>query len=830
MNNGAFGENFPYSNFHDLNMDWIIKIAKDFLDQYTHIQETIENGLDALDEKATNLEALLQAWYDTHSEDIANQLADALEELNDWYTEHQNYLDATLAQNIGAFDAHAEAKAQQTIESIPADYTNLSNTVREQGYENDDLLDMIKYGYTQTPYSPVIDPSYWVNTFADSYVIGMKIPFKMGYIKNINIHRHSIASDNIVLVLITDLDLNILQKLSGTYPGTEIDFPVNTYIDKDFYVFIRCINLEYGFVEQPHIARDWYEGAFNPNYTKKIGEHLDGTWRESQAEFCFNFQVNMMPIEQIAVDCSDFVLNEHRNNTVYQPILDQVALSNLTGVQLTCNSFLYPAGYVKTINFNLTSSNNGGRVLIDIINEDHVILKKAIGNKTTGAGVQSFIIDEYIDEPFHIAFYCPNLGFQTTSANPTNLKYWSGAYESFAYIPEGSVLFETWANESTPIKLDVSVTYDDNKRKEIINYNTRTPLYTLHDAFVQWKLGNKFPIVFIGDSTTDGSTTTNHTPNVIGTDHVDPNTYTSKLQYLLRYETENNTLRIYNAGFSGRATEWFIQNQNEILWNNEYYKDAKMAVICLGINDNPRNDVTIEWYYLCTRQLIKDILAHNVQPVLMTTQAGMEHNTRFSTDQISFARKAYLDIAKEFNLELIDLNTITNKFNVYSSFPILDIIPDSVHYTDGGHKFEGDYLFSQFVPRTITIGNEKVLLGFANEELKTALDYSGFEGHIWKDVKTLSSPVHGFKLKAECEKESSLIIMDFWVFIDATTDRTVKAYCPTPNGQVVHIDSTSYGILTAEQTLTTNLPMGLHHITVMSPASNNVNFYGLSVE
>ena len=27
MNGGAFGENFPYSNFHDLNMDWIIKIA-----------------------------------------------------------------------------------------------------------------------------------------------------------------------------------------------------------------------------------------------------------------------------------------------------------------------------------------------------------------------------------------------------------------------------------------------------------------------------------------------------------------------------------------------------------------------------------------------------------------------------------------------------------------------------------------------------------------------------------------------------------------------------------------------------------------------------------
>lgn len=35
MNAGAFGENFPYTNFHDLNLDWIIKemkALKDFND------------------------------------------------------------------------------------------------------------------------------------------------------------------------------------------------------------------------------------------------------------------------------------------------------------------------------------------------------------------------------------------------------------------------------------------------------------------------------------------------------------------------------------------------------------------------------------------------------------------------------------------------------------------------------------------------------------------------------------------------------------------------------------------------------------------------------
>lgn len=131
MNNGAFGENFPYTNFHDLNLDWIVKIAKDFLDQYTNIQQTITDGLEGLENKAEELEALLQEWYDTHSSDIADQLADALNDLNEWYTEHQGYLEDYLSYSISRFNTSAETKAAQTLESIPSDYTDLYNTVND---------------------------------------------------------------------------------------------------------------------------------------------------------------------------------------------------------------------------------------------------------------------------------------------------------------------------------------------------------------------------------------------------------------------------------------------------------------------------------------------------------------------------------------------------------------------------------------------------------------------------------------------------------------------------------------------------------------------------
>ena len=118
-------EGFPYTNFHELNLDWIIKIVKDFLDQYTHIQEIIEtgeatitdqisDGIEQLETKATEIEALLDAWYETHSEDIAQELAEALE----------------------TFNTQAVQRALEVISTIPLDYSALSETVQNLNCNN----------------------------------------------------------------------------------------------------------------------------------------------------------------------------------------------------------------------------------------------------------------------------------------------------------------------------------------------------------------------------------------------------------------------------------------------------------------------------------------------------------------------------------------------------------------------------------------------------------------------------------------------------------------------------------------------------------------------
>lgn len=149
MNNGAFGENFPYSNFHDLNMDWIIKIAKDFLDQYSTIQEIIETGeanlteltqtgLTELQEKYETLNTLLENWYTTHSSDIANELASALQDINQ-----------LLATNTTRFNSMAEEKTNDLLSTIPSDYTALSDAVESIAPVHINLFDPVpvEFGY-----------------------------------------------------------------------------------------------------------------------------------------------------------------------------------------------------------------------------------------------------------------------------------------------------------------------------------------------------------------------------------------------------------------------------------------------------------------------------------------------------------------------------------------------------------------------------------------------------------------------------------------------------------------------------------------------------------
>ena len=157
-------QEFPYTDMHQLNLDWIIKIAKDFLDQYTHIQQLIEDGeqsiqdltadgLNQLDEKAEALQALLDAWYEEHSDDIAQQLADALSDISDTLTSSISTFNANAAAELTTFETLAMEKIQELLQTIPSDYpTDLQNTLNAMNTNFQNIADnkaILVTGYNQ---------------------------------------------------------------------------------------------------------------------------------------------------------------------------------------------------------------------------------------------------------------------------------------------------------------------------------------------------------------------------------------------------------------------------------------------------------------------------------------------------------------------------------------------------------------------------------------------------------------------------------------------------------------------------------------------------------
>lgn len=66
MNNGAFGERFPYTNFHDLNLDWIIKELKQIIND----EEQQNTNIEELKEKVSELEK----WINNYNPDFIQNI------------------------------------------------------------------------------------------------------------------------------------------------------------------------------------------------------------------------------------------------------------------------------------------------------------------------------------------------------------------------------------------------------------------------------------------------------------------------------------------------------------------------------------------------------------------------------------------------------------------------------------------------------------------------------------------------------------------------------------------------------------------------------------
>ena len=248
-------------------------------------------------------------------------------------------------------------------------------------------------------------------------------------------------------------------------------------------------------------------------------------------------------------------------------------------------------------------------------------------------------------------------------------------------------------------------------------------LYNISDIYSHWIAGEKFPIAFYGDSTTEGDSTTDAdgnvnpvgvTNNTLGTDYAWSGAFPERLEAFMRELTGNDSLRCYNAGFSGKDTRFAWYNYKREFGVETAYADAKMIFLGYGINDRVTTPGSSEQMspsilynkvYYWTEQLVRMIKLDGKQPVIMTTQpyysffnsAGL---TRGSFESIT--NKALIAVAHAYNLEIVDRYSALSRMFENTKNPIGNYLhTDLLHCNDGGHKLTADLLAHIICP-TIT--------------------------------------------------------------------------------------------------------------------------------
>jgi lysophospholipase L1-like esterase len=360
-------------------------------------------------------------------------------------------------------------------------------------------------------------------------------------------------------------------------------------------------------------------------------------------------------------------------------------------------------------------------------------------------------------------------------------------------------------------------------------------IYTFADAWLEWLSGSKFPLAFFGDSTVDGSNTSEWERNTLGSDNCSPNAFSRKLEGLLRDASNNQTLRIYNAGFSGQIASWAVTVLEQEFGESSAYKDVRMIGIGFGINDRlvyPNAKAYREGFKATIKQIITWCYSKGIQPFLITTQATVEpgvHTTYAETYPLrtsgtinSVANEVKRELAIEYNLQLIDLNKFTEMFLLYSSFSANSIISDRLHFGDVGHQYEAEVIFSHISPLTV-VADSYTKIDFSSQKLAASIP---------EDWLTMPAALtDSFKVYVNYTKpdRADMRIMSVWVFVTSKKKLTLKAYKGNSPDTYIKVNGVPVA-LTGAETLVDQLELGLYKLEAFTGESTNVDFKGFILE
>lgn len=430
----------------------------------------------------------------------------------------------------------------------------------------------------------------------------------------------------------------------------------------------------------------------------------------------------------------------------------------------------------------------------------------------------------------------PNLKFKkitvkfTTPANCTQMYFANSLFYSYgnAFYFLDNVMLN-----------DGCVEYSFNP--SFIDLN-KAPMFTFQNALRKWYFGDKFPIAFYGDSTTEDAVTTGvtHNYNTLGTDFTPTTAYPYKLEQILRDYTKSGVLRIYNAGFSGKNLQWGIDNFDLEFGKNSAYNDVKMIGIGFGINDR-LSFTSIADYTTCiynkTKELILKCYSYGIQPFLLTNQATLETNVATDMTQYPCRSSFYMNIAndqkrrlsKEFNLELIDLNAATENYLINSTrYQSNEICTDRLHFSEIGHEFEAGFIAKHFIP-TVIDGKNKTSIGYGNNNIRYAppenrqisgdrgdrfVNYFNYDRGNSTDTKIMEVLVWIDKPNLSLKSYKASILSDTYISVDGH------------NRKISYWDGFSSDILGNFGLI----DIGLHKFSVFTGTNSTTDFKGFYLE
>lgn len=416
----------------------------------------------------------------------------------------------------------------------------------------------------------------------------------------------------------------------------------------------------------------------------------------------------------------------------------------------------------------------------------------------------------------------------TTPANCYQLRFNLAEPTSYRFqLNEGAVL-----SELQPYKYILPKLATVDKTKSEINAITARK-YNFSDAWIAWRDGQKFPICFLGDSTTNGNGTTGYTirtfPYDFTLDYIAPNSYPSVFQALIREATGNNVMRAYNAGFSGQKAAWAALNMDAIM--GSAYADTKIMGISHGINDRTSNPALYTSnFYRDIETIINWCFGKGIQPFLITTQPitiPSQVGTASASDMEQIANNIKKNLADKYGLELIDVSKFGQQFMRYSSKPLLNDIMESggnvIHFGDGGHKFTAELMFANFCKRTIWTYNDGDQLDYITQLQKSDIDFS--------QLNQLATFKQGFKNEVLTTQDTATnkLYQDYYVFNAGRKQLNLTAYYANAAvGQYVLVDGVQTTITTQGQSLGA-LDLGLHRIRAYSSATTALDWLGFKL-